>query len=879
MSRRPAPAANGAAVTVSRGLLDDVTAGVSDLAAGARDRALSGLTSYAHRMPGYKLLGVVLGRDVLTGAEVPRSAATVVGGFLELVPRGQEIFENLNRSGALERASAWFEAEVPKLGLSWEAIRALFSRAWDALDITDLADPAGAWAKIAGVFGPPLQALLGFARSAAGKVMEFVFEGALALAGGAGEQVMAIIRRAGDVLGTIVNDPVRFAGNLAAAVRTGLGQFVGNIGTHLQSGLLGWLTGALRGAVRIPARLDLNGIVSVVLDLLGLSWSALRTRLVRLLGERVVRAMETAVDWVQRIITGGLGAVVDKIMESATGLLDTVLGGIRDWVARSVVGAAVTRLISMFNPAGAVIQAIIAAYNTVQFFIERAQQLAAFASSVFDSIAKIAAGSIGDAANAVEQALARSVPVVLGFLARLLGLGDIAGPVRDVVGRVRGVVDGALDRVADWLASLGRRILGRLRPGRDSTDGPGAEGAAGQTSAAVPTGATAGGQPVASPDAAGDGRVVASISVTAAGHTYSGRAVTAGSGLDVHIQRSEVRALPAARASAELTASEEARAELRELIAKVNEIRELRGLSDPRVQELMRQVGRHLEASARLDAEAPEKDSETGPVPAQTRADALLVAAPKPRKLSEAARRKDEADRAFRDRVGAAQARIEARWPAWNAEVARVLRDRAAVLTAAAERKAALDANDNTRARELNQQLAALVAGIEDAERNLLGDMGDDARLLTHEAPSAAYARIRGGNLSPDRAARAHVRALAAADDQRDCLGAPVDDLEADHIVPLIEIVNMPGFVELLPASQLEVANMLDNFAPLNARANGTRSDTPWGSWSGWRLFGSDEARYRRMVGRSVDLAARIRSEIRERRDREARAAREARTR
>ncbi|WP_261569927.1 phage tail protein [Frankia gtarii] len=461
-STRPRVVApSAAAAPVARGLLDDVSAGVSDLAAGARDRALSGLTSYAHRMPGYKLLGVVLGRDVLTGAEVPRTAATLVGGFLELVPRGQEVFENVNRSGALDRASAWFEAEVPKLGLSWETIRGLFSRAWDALSVTDLADPAGAWAKIANIFGPPLGSLLGFARSAVGKAMEFVFEGGLALAGGAGEQVMAIIRRGGDVLGTIVNDPVRFAGNLVTAVRTGLGQFAANIGTHLQSGLIGWLTGALRAAVRLPARLDLGGIASVVLDLLGLSWPALRTRLVRLLGDRVVRAMETAVDWVQRIVTGGLGAVVDKILESATGLLDTVLGGIRDWVARSVVGAAVTKLISMFNPAGAIIQAVIAAYNTVQFFLERAQQLAAFASSVFDSIAKIATGSVGDAANAVEQALARSVPVVLGFLARLLGLGDIAAPVRDVVGRARGIVDAALDRVADWLASLGRRILGR----------------------------------------------------------------------------------------------------------------------------------------------------------------------------------------------------------------------------------------------------------------------------------------------------------------------------------------------------------------------------------------------------------------------------------
>jgi len=79
-------------------------------------------------------------------------------------------------------------------------------------------------------------------------------------------------------------------------------------------------------------------------------------------------------------------------------------------VANSVVGAAITKLISMFNPAGAVIQAIIAVYNTIKFFIERAQQLGALANAVFDSIAAIASGNIGNAVQAVENALGRAVP-------------------------------------------------------------------------------------------------------------------------------------------------------------------------------------------------------------------------------------------------------------------------------------------------------------------------------------------------------------------------------------------------------------------------------------------------------------------------------------
>jgi len=441
------------------GFLDDLAGGIASV----REKALGTLAGWARRVPGYGLLCVVLGRDPVTGAAVPRTPASLVGGFVSLIPGGQAMFENLQRAGAVDRAATWFADQVDRLGLTWDAIRGLFSRAWDALGVTDLLDPAGAWAKLAGIFGPPLERLRSFAAAAGSKVLEFVFEGVLSLAGSGGEQVMAIVRRAGDVLGTIVRDPIGFAGNLIAAVRGGLGRFLANIAGHLRTGLFAWLTGALRGAVALPGRLDWRGILGFALEVLGLTWAWVRSRLVRLIGEPVVRTLETAVDWVRSIVTGGLGAIADRILGFASGLLDTIIGGIRDWVANSVVGAAITRLLTMFNPAGAIIQAILAVYNTVQFFIERAQQLGALAASVFDSIGAIAAGSLGNAITAVEQAMARTLPVVLGFLARLLGLGDLATPVRNVINRARTLLDQALDKVVSWIAGVARRIASAIR--------------------------------------------------------------------------------------------------------------------------------------------------------------------------------------------------------------------------------------------------------------------------------------------------------------------------------------------------------------------------------------------------------------------------------
>ena len=61
------------------------------------------------------------------------------------------------------------------------------------------------------------------------------------------------------------------------------------------------------------------------------------------------------------------------------------------------------------------------------FFIERGTQIIALVNAIIDSIAAIAKGSIGVAATLVENALAKAIPVAIGFLASLLGLGDISG--------------------------------------------------------------------------------------------------------------------------------------------------------------------------------------------------------------------------------------------------------------------------------------------------------------------------------------------------------------------------------------------------------------------------------------------------------------------
>ena len=101
--------------------------------------------------------------------------------------------------------------------------------------------------------------------------------------------------------------------------------------THLKNGLFAWLTGSLGGVIKLPEKWNLAGIVTMIAEFLGLTWSHLRTLLVGRAREPVVAGIEKAVGWVKDLATKGINAIADKVGDMAEGLMDTVIDGIKDW--------------------------------------------------------------------------------------------------------------------------------------------------------------------------------------------------------------------------------------------------------------------------------------------------------------------------------------------------------------------------------------------------------------------------------------------------------------------------------------------------------------------------------------------------------------------
>ena len=427
-----------------------------------KDLVLGRITEWAQQQKGYPLLCMVLGKDPVTGVEVKRTVKGLIFAVLDLVPGGEQIKENLEKSKTIEKASAWFSQEVRKLNLTWEGIKALFRQAWDAFKVAQLLNPTLLFEKMAAIFGPPVVKLLTFLIAVGKKVLEFIFEGAMLIAGPIGLQIAGIFKKIGATFNTIVADPVAFVGHLVDGVKKGIQQFAKNIWEHLKSGLIGWLVGSLEGAgLVLPKVWDLKGIVDLVLQVLGISYAKIRVKLVKVLGEKTVGMLETTFTFLKTLVTEGPAAAWKQIVEAIGSLWDMVIGGIKDWAVTNIVTAAITKLATMFNPAGAVIQAIIATYNTVAFFIERIKQILALVEAVVDSIANIASGKIAQAANWVETAMARTLPVILGFLARLIGLGNVSESIAKVITKLQEKVDKGIDAVIKWVVDKAKSLFGK----------------------------------------------------------------------------------------------------------------------------------------------------------------------------------------------------------------------------------------------------------------------------------------------------------------------------------------------------------------------------------------------------------------------------------
>ncbi|AOY79962.2 DUF4157 domain-containing protein [Moorena producens JHB] len=282
------------------------------------------------------------------------------------------------------------------------------------------------------------------------------------------DMLLSVLSKASDVIGNIIKDPIGFLGNLISGIKQGFENFVANIGQHLQAGLIGWLTGTLGPmGIQLPDDIfSLPGIFSLVTQVLNLTFTYIRGKAVKLFGEPVVAGMEKSVEIFQVLRDRGPMGLWEHVKEQFNDLKQTVIEEIKSMVVTQVITAGVKWVLSLLNPASAFVKAAMAIYDIIMFFVNRGSQVLELVNAVVDAVSAIASGAVGGAAKLVENALAKAVPVVIGFLASLLGIGGLAKKVENIIGKIRERIDQAIDKVL-----LKAKGLFKGKKGKGNKDG------------------------------------------------------------------------------------------------------------------------------------------------------------------------------------------------------------------------------------------------------------------------------------------------------------------------------------------------------------------------------------------------------------------------
>ena len=415
---------------------------------------------------GYDLLCAVLGKDPISGEPVPQTAENLIAPFMKLIGQ-EEVWENMKKSNAIGRAWAWFQKALGSVKGFVQELPTLFMNAFKALEVIDIVLIPRAFSKLVGVFGGFAGRFISWAGTAVWNLLEIIFD---AVSPGA----LGYIKKTGSAIKSIFQNPLPFVGNLVNAAKQGFVNFATNIGGHLKAGLIDWLTGSLSG-VYIPKALNLAELGKFALSILGITWTQIRGKIVKVLGpngEKIMQGLETGFDIVVALVKGGPAAAWELIKDKLTDLKDTVVSGIVGFVTDTVVKKAIPKLIAMFIPGAGFISAIISIYDTVMVFVEKISKIIQVVTAFIDSIVTIAAGNITAAANRVESILGGLLSLAISFLAGFLGLGKITDKIKAVIEKVRLTVDKAIDAVIGWIVGKAKALFGKLFGKKKEEDDP-----------------------------------------------------------------------------------------------------------------------------------------------------------------------------------------------------------------------------------------------------------------------------------------------------------------------------------------------------------------------------------------------------------------------
>jgi hypothetical protein len=378
------------------------------------------------------------------------------------------------------------------LGDLWQIVKLVLSRAWDLIPacirdpivtfltnqilkriplLSSLLAIPDIWGKIRDTAFKAIR--LVFVDGKLGAALWTIFRFLLDVLQVPVELVKSILAKAGAAIELIRDHPLQFLKTVLSAMWGGIKLFGGNALRHLFAGAIDWFAGQLQEArITVPQEWTFGGVLRLVMDIAGITLEKVWTLLAKKLDAGVVAKLRKAVDvltgawrWVSTLIREGPAGLWRDLQDQVGKLKDMLVDALVGWMTETVVGRAVAQLLTALNPVGAVVNALIAFYTAIKTALQYLGRILGIVDRVLDTVGDLARGVSTGAAAVFEEALAKALPVAIGFLANYLGFGKLGARIREMVEKIQKKVESALEWLIDKAISAGRAILESLGVG------------------------------------------------------------------------------------------------------------------------------------------------------------------------------------------------------------------------------------------------------------------------------------------------------------------------------------------------------------------------------------------------------------------------------
>jgi hypothetical protein len=213
--------------------------------------------------------------------------------------------------------------------------------------------------------------------------------------------------------------------------------------------------------IEIPKDFSPKSVLIFIMSVLGFTKEWILDRVAKVIGRQNVERLKKVYEFVKQLLARGLVGMYDYIKTKVGNLKDQIIEEVKSWVIVQIIKAAIIKLVSMFNPASAIVQAVLTIIDVVLFFANNIDLILRVLETIVDSVYKVVKGQIQGAADMIERALAMGLALAIRFLARFAKISGIVGKISGIIKRFKGRITRAVDKALKAIASKVKGLLGK----------------------------------------------------------------------------------------------------------------------------------------------------------------------------------------------------------------------------------------------------------------------------------------------------------------------------------------------------------------------------------------------------------------------------------